>query len=212
MIYDINLISKSKKKASTNIIFVISLLSLFIITLLLFYGLYLPIQQKNKLINKMEEQKEQLLYLTEEEKNYIELKSKIDEISRFDEMLSLIKSSNLKITEIIKSMEENIPSDIMVNSLVLSADMLTIEGKASSYQDIAEYIIKLRKIERVVDVNFINSLKEDNKEDTNTVKIQPYKFTIYVRLNVSDILSDYLALQDKAASGTGEGVSIDETN
>jgi len=229
MIYDINLIPKAKKNVSSETIFITTTLSLCCIALLIYFGFYLPIQQKYSLSKQISEQENELLSYSDTQEQYSSILNQVNEFIRTDLTLGTLKSSNLKMTKILNEIEKNIPKNVIVKTMTLEEGLLTIEGNAPSYQNIAQCIVKLRNMENVLGVTFTNAMKEETMgeasiekmNEENTVgeipkesregKDQLNNFTIYVNFNVMDVLTELLTEQSAAMTTAGEETIQNET-
>lgn len=231
MIYDINLIPKTRKKVSNEAIFVTSALSLCCVAVIIYLGFFLPFQQKSTLSKQISDQENELLSYSDTQEQYFSLINQVEEISRTALTLDSIKSSNLKMTEIINDIESTTPKNIKIKTMSLSGGLLTMEGRASSYQEIAEYIVNLRNVENVQGITFTNATRDEGigevaieeatigentlekipEGNTDNVK-QFHNFTLYVNLNVTDVLTGLLAEQAADISNAGEETIQNETN
>jgi Tfp pilus assembly protein PilN len=225
MMYDINLIPKARKRVSGESIFITFALCLCIIAISTYFGFYLPLQQKYSLQKQITTQEMELESYANTQQIYTELSEQVDALNGEDILLNAIKSSDLKMTKLINDISENTPKGITLKSMILGDGKLTLEGLAPSYQEAAQYMVNLRGIENVQEVTILNAVKEENiGEDASQVNGTPdtdvsnkkaakpeelHSFTLYVSLNMMDILSEFLT--DQAAAETvEEGVTVTE--
>jgi hypothetical protein len=93
----------------------------------------------------------------------------------------------------------------------LQAGLLTIDGSTPTYTDVAKFIVKLRGVENVQEVSFMNASTESDSENPNIdgdTEIL-YNFTVYVRLNNPDAFTALLLLN--AVSEGSEGTASQTT-
>jgi Tfp pilus assembly protein PilN len=216
MIYDINLIPKSKVKSSANLNAALLILFVASAALLVTLGLYLPYQQKVSLKREIRNQEATLLTFTGTKDTYSSLQSQIEEVNGTDLLLDTIKSNNLKMTTILNNVENAIPKDIIISSMSLEAGMLTLVGTSPSYTEVAGFIVNLRKVDNVAGVAFMSASAEASAEAAGSNNTQDagqlFNFTVYVKFNVTDAFTGLLALQQAAGNLTQEEVASDETN
>lgn len=218
--YDINLIPKVKKKVSGESIFITTALCLCCFAFMGFFGFYLPIQQKLTLSDQIRAQEDELQSYSDTQDTYTLRVNQLNELKRTDIILNTLKTGKLKMTKIMNDIEMNIPQTIILQSMSFNAGLLTIEGTAPSYQDIAEYIVNLRSMENVLSVTFMNAIKEETmgqiimEEESSEVDTinqeEVHSFTIYVNLFTVDVISDLLSQQ--VADQTGKGGIANEIN
>lgn len=216
MIYDINLIPKSKVKSSANLN--VALLILFVTSaaLLVTLGFYLPYQQKLSLKREIRNQEATLLTFTGTQETYSSLQNQIEEVNSTDLLLDTIKSNNLKMTTIFNNVENSIPKDIIISSMSLEAGMLTLVGTSPSYTEVAGFIVNLRKVDNVAGVAFMSASAESSSEAAGSDNTQDagqlFNFTVYVKFNVTDVFTGLVALQQAAGNIAQEEAASDETN
>ena len=207
MSYDINLIPKSKKiiSSKTKSIAIIIYAGSTILGLL--FGLYLPLEQRSTLGSQVKQKENELSNYAGTGENYNLLLGQLDEIAQTDEILNSIKNGSLKATVVMKEIENNIPKSIRVKEMSLESGMLTIEGNADSFAEIAGFIVKLREIERVSEVSLISAAEDDTSLTGDLAgdnKAPVYNFTVYVKLNVTDGIAQF------AVENTNEEAVQDE--
>ena len=73
----------------------------------------------------------------------------------------------------------------------LNTGLLTIEGTSLTYKEISQFMVNLRKQEDVLSVTFKDAAAQD-EDDESAGQDQPQDFTIYVNLDVTDIIAEQL--------------------
>lgn len=216
MIYDINLIPKSKVKTTGNTNTLLLLSALAAVVLLGILGFYFPFQQKLALENQITEQKSTLLSYSDTEETFTSLQNSLDEINTTNQMMDTIESNNLKITDMLNDIETNMPKNIVIKAMTLDAGMLTIEGISPTYTEVADFIVNLRNIENVGSVSFM-SAQQDTSIGQGTSQLdsstkQLFNFTLYVKYNTEDALAQLIATQAKDVNAAEQEVAPNETN
>ncbi|MDF2537650.1 MAG: hypothetical protein K0S76_671 [Herbinix sp.] len=204
MIHDINLIPRVKKKASGELTFITITLVLGLMVLTIFYGFYLPMQQKNSLIAQITEQEAELLNYSGTQHLYLDLLNQVQNINNTDEIINTIKASNIEIAKFMRELEVNIPPKVIIKNMSLTDGILNMEGTAPSYKEIAQYIVNLRNMNSVYKVTLMGAKKEEANEATEA-------FTIYVSLISPEVVSELPAEQSVNDTSTVEEVTSHET-
>lgn len=198
MVYDINLIPKARKSTSQKNRLVWMVVVLLFAVLLSFFGFYLPIQTKLALIDEIGNQEKELLDYSTVNEEYTMLTARLEDIKRTEVMLKQLKDNSLLITDLLTDLEDCIPKDITIQSLALDEGMITLDGSSPDYEKIAQYIVNIRNIDRVIGVSFLSAATDqeiiDDGTATDDSKIL-YNFTLYVKLDVIDILPVLVASQ-----------------
>jgi Tfp pilus assembly protein PilN len=174
------------------------------------FGFYLPLQERNILSAQVREKEEELQAYSNTQEIYGTLMEQMTALSQTDLILDSIESNNLQMSNIMDNIESNIPEDIMINEMSLESGMITLEGTSLSFTEIASFIVKLRNMESVLEVSFLSAEEDEASMDEaleDSSLDQSFLFTIYVKLNVSDILS-----QINVGDGTEEEAVQNETN
>lgn len=202
MIYDINLIPKTKKKTSDESILVTTILILCLFILMGYYGVFVPLQNKYMIDKQIKAKEFELRAYSETLATYNTLLEQTSSLRETDMLLDSIKNDGLVMTELLNNIENSIPDKISFKRLNLTDNLLTVEATAPSYREVAQFIVKLRKFDQVENVIFMNA-KSDNENQT-------HDFTINITLNTTNIIN---SLQEDLSSIDLEGeVAANETN
>ena len=213
MIYDINLIPKNRKKSSGGGQFILALLLISCTVMIGVFGFYLPYRDKDMMNNIIKEQKKEIKNLSEVQHTYTKLLEERDNLIQTNVMLDTLKNTKLDINKVMEDVETRVPEHITVREISLDAGLLTLGGTSPSYTDIASFIVKLREIEGVIEVDFMNAVIEDGVSNSSEDSSKPMnKFAVYVRLDSRDVLTRLIQERADMLSTAVQGVVNNETN
>jgi len=82
-------------------------------------------------------------------------------------MSAMTRHNNEQALEFINNLEQALPTNCVIDSFTSNDENISIPGKASSYDDITEFIMNLKKIECIDDV-FVSSLSSMIDEKSGT--------------------------------------------
>ncbi|SEF52608.1 type IV pilus assembly protein PilM [Eubacterium ruminantium] len=103
-------------------------------------------------------------------------------------MSAMTRHNNEQALEFIQNLEQALPNNSLILSFQSSDTNITIPGTASSYDDIAELIINLKKISCIDDV-YVSSIASKIDEATNT-RLFDFQLTCeYAPLKLEDLLN-----------------------
>jgi Tfp pilus assembly protein PilN len=210
MIYDINLIPKTKKNTSSNTANISVLIFLLCILVIAVFGFYLPYLKKESLKDQIQDKEDELSSYSGTEDTFLSLMSESVKLNQANTLVEQIKSNKINMTEILSFLNDNTPDDLLVTSFSYETGLITIEGEASTYTEIAQFIVKLRNMNKVTAINFTHAEVEEESDvpdqSNNNKKIN--KFTLYVRLDVVDAFS---VIQQTEATKTSVENSPEDT-
>jgi Tfp pilus assembly protein PilN len=213
MIYDINLVPKNKKNATGRSNFLIILIGLFTVVVLAVFFFLFPLQQKLSLMNQIRDRENELEAYSEVQTEYSTLVSEADQLNQILTTLASLKGSRVKMTTLMDDIEGCMPKNITMKSIKLEDGLLTIIGSASTYREISQFIVNLRKMEDVQDVTFTNATVEDDRNGTESYQgynmEQLYDFTIYINYDYKNIIAE---LQQKEQAAMNEEVTDNEAD
>ncbi len=177
MKYDINLMPKNNDKSAIQTVIISLLLLLIIIGGLGYFCYYMPVQERNHLKADIKDLEDELASSSDLEQEYIELSDKVSKLLEIEIKLKNLKENNIKTTEIYDGLEKSIPKNITLDKIVLDeGGIITIEGYSPTHTDIAQFLVNLRKVDKVLVVEF-------QMLDNNNPK-KPNEFTIQLAWNV----------------------------
>ena len=102
-------------------------------------------------------------------------------------MSAMTRHNNEQALEFINNLEQALPTNCVISSFSSSDASISIPGVASSYDDITEFIMNLKKIECIDDV-FISSIGTAIDENTEAFVYQFALTCVYKPLQVDDLL------------------------
>ena len=104
-------------------------------------------------------------------------------------MSAMTRHNNEQALEFINNLEEALPVNCVISSFTSSDGGISIPGMASSYDDITEFIMNLKKIECIDDV-FVSSIASTIDEKTRTAVYQFTLTCVYKPLQLDDLLTE----------------------
>lgn len=213
MIYDINLVPKNKKNASGKSNFLIVLIGLFTVIILAVFFFLFPLQQKLSLIKQINALENELTAYSEVQTEYSSLVREEDHYNQVLTALDSLKGSRRKVTTLLDEIEGGMPKNAVMKSLNLEDGILTIVSSATSYREMAQFIVKLRSLEGVLDVTFTNATAQEEEYGTapkqGYLMEQPYDFTLYVKYDYTDPIAE---LMQREQTSKNEEVTHNEAD
>lgn len=202
---DINLIPKRNNIISAQMMFLVLLVSMGSFILMGYYGLYLPLNEKKELNDKIKQSQEELLLYSDVEETYISLLDQINNLNNINTVFELIKSNSLKMTQIFKDFQKNIPKDIVINKISYTNGELLMEGLSPTYKELAQYIVNLRKLDYVLNVGFTSAEYKTPVVDQNngTVASNGDEDNMYL-FNITVSLKTYIPPTVEPTSQDGD--------
>lgn len=204
MIYDINLIPRAKKKASNESVLLMTILGICLISVTLYFGVYIPINEKTSLEKQISVQEKELENFKKLEDTYLELLDQKVSIYATIATLDFIQDNKFEMTKIINYLEKEMPKAITLDKITLSGSVLNVEGTANSYREIAQFIIKLRKMDNVTNVTFLSAQAVDNE----SIQDEQQNFTIKVEIVNYDTLDQIINEAQNAGSTIQEEEAV----
>jgi Tfp pilus assembly protein PilN len=190
------------------------------------FGFYLPFQSKNSLNRNLEGLQKELDTYSEVYTTYSDLLSQESKLEQDNLMMDNIENGSFSLTGFLKGLEEDIPENVTISSISLDAGLITIQGNTPSYENIAEFIVKLRKLEDVSNITFLNAVKNEEGQqnpaadaikDNNT---EEYQYTLYINLKTQAVPQQLLQQdstvdmeeQESTMDTEEQGVTQDEAD
>ncbi len=202
MIYDINLVPKNKKNASGKINFLMLLIGLFGLVILAVFFFLFPLQQKLSLMKQIQDKEDELAAYSEVQTEYNTLVSEANKQNQILASLDLLKDSRVKMTTLMDDIEGCMPKNVIVKSIALEDGLITIIGSASTYKEMAQFMVNLRKMNGVIAVTFTNATAEEDANETESNHSysldQLYDFTIYVNYDIKNIIAELQQMEEAA--------------
>jgi Tfp pilus assembly protein PilN len=205
MRHDINLIPKRSRVISAKMMFLIILITISGIIITGLYGLYLPLKTKNELKNLIKEKQAELLLYDSVEENFKTLTDEINSIITIKAAFEALKINNLKMTQIFQDFQDNIPKNIVIENISYSNlnGELLMEGFSPAYKEIAQYIVKLRQLDYILDVGFTSAELEMDEMNADTgietdskADAAMHKFKLKVSLKTSGTITSVTDLPE----------------
>lgn len=188
---DINLIPKRNSIISAKMMFMVLVISMSGLILMGYFGLFLPLNEKRELKSTIKENEEELLLYSNVDATYAATLEQVENLVGLKTVFEALKNDNLKMTQTIKDLQENIPKNIIVNKIDYKDGELLMEGLSPTNKEIAQYIVKLRQLDYVLKVDFTSAevdVSLDNGTDTgNKKEDMMYLFKITVSLKTYNV-------------------------
>ncbi|MDE4541679.1 PilN domain-containing protein [Thermoanaerobacterium sp. R66] len=170
---DINLIPdeikslNEKRKKNT-----ITLIGFLIVAFVLIFILLLP----NIYINNLEKQKftlnNQLNSLKAKKDMYSTIKSKENYYLQKEKIIKDLSDKRLNMTEILNDISSNIPENVSIKDMKFNGSVLEITGDSYMNKYLSDFMLNLRKLKYVDDVNLLDTKKSDSGLIQYTLQIK----------------------------------------
>ncbi len=163
---EIKLLDEKRKKNT------VAMIGVLIATFALIFILLLP----NMYINNLEKQKSalntQLSSLKAKKDMYSTIKSKGDYYSEKEKIIKDLSNKKLNMTEILNDISSNIPENVSITNMKFNGSMLEITGDSYMNKYLSDFMMNLRKLKYVDDVNLLDTKKSDNGLIQYTLQIK----------------------------------------
>ncbi|MEG6565821.1 PilN domain-containing protein [Thermoanaerobacterium saccharolyticum] len=170
---DINLIPDEiklfdeKRKKNT-----FAMIGILITTFVFIFILLLP----NMYINNLEKQKSalnaQLSSLKAKKDMYSTIKSKENYYSEKEKIIKDLSNKKFNMTEILNDISSNIPENVSITGMKFKGSVLEITGDSYMNKYLSDFMMNLRKLNYVDDVNLLDTKKSDNGLIQYTLQIK----------------------------------------
>ncbi|HHV73752.1 MAG TPA: fimbrial assembly protein [Thermoanaerobacterium sp.] len=170
---DINLIPdevkllEEKRKRST-----FAMIGFLIVAFVLIFILLLP----NMYINNLEKQKftlsNQLNSLKAKKDMYSTIKSKENYYSQKEKIIKDLSDKRLNMTEILNDISSNIPENVSIKDMKFNGSVLEITGDSYMNKYLSDFMLNLRKLKYVDDINLLDTKKSDSGLIQYTLQIK----------------------------------------
>ena len=205
MMYDINLLTKNKKGDTGKVTTMMFVIGMIAAILLFLFGYISPINQRAILNNIIIAKQTELATFSKNDAEYAQLSEEVGSLTRLSTTLDVLNNNNSNMTELTKALEEKIPKNVTIESMSLESGVITIEGLSPTIKEIAQFVVKARGIKGVLDINFTSA--EVNSNTEVELNKMPYKFVIYITLDIEDVLT---SLENQAEAATTKGGAENE--
>lgn len=197
---DINLIVKRKQLTTPVPIVSVLLATFFVAVFAGYFGYYLPSLEKKLLQEEIATTEEKLNSYGDVDQQYNDALQKVNNLKLIAEAFDNLKNNDIKVSEIIKDFEEKFPESVILKEFDLNEGVITLNGIASKYDDVARLILKLRELDYVnsVRLSFIDSNIFNDEES--------YEFNVTVFLNITGDTPDETAGAANEGGGTNEAL------
>ncbi len=109
------------------------------------------------------------------------------ELAKMEQYQESVTSIEAPIFEILKTLEETVPSDISFTDVTFSEDgKITIKGMAKDEFVVADLLVVLKKNEKLADV-FLNSV---TKKEADNKKNSKYANVFNIECNSADLIKE----------------------
>lgn len=193
MVYDINLMPTARRGETSRIGFRMVLLGIAVAAVLVVcFGIY-PMQTKIRLLNKLQEQEQELLTYASVETDYIEASAEVSELTGTVQLLKDLHDNKKDINPILDQVEASMPKLVVIKTITIENGLVTIDGSSSNYKEIAQFIVNLRKVEDFKDVIFTSALVQEDSSLEDNKKETRYDFTVFTKYEFMDIIGEQAA-------------------
>jgi type IV pilus assembly protein PilN len=155
---DINLIPKeikdkkinSRKKINNTIICIVSIC--VFLSIILIPNLYMKILNRN--INVLDTKLKQMKTVSELDNK---IQNNIDYLRQKQALIKKLKVKKFDMAEILKDLSLNIPEKVSINEIKYKDNVVEISGEAISNKDISYFMLNLRALKYIEDINLVSS-------------------------------------------------------
>lgn len=148
------------------------MIGFLIVAFVLIFILLLP----NMYINNLEKQKftlnNQLNSLKAKKDMYSTIKSKENYYLQKEKIIKDLSDKRLNMTEILNDISSNIPENVSIKDMKFNGSVLEITGDSYMNKYLSDFMLNLRKLKYVDDVNLLDTKKSDSGLIQYTLQIK----------------------------------------
>lgn len=148
------------------------MIGFLIVAFVLIFILLLP----NIYINNLEKQKftlnNQLNSLKAKKDMYSTIKSKENYYLQKEKIIKDLSDKRLNMTEILNDISSNIPENVSIKDMKFNGSVLEITGDSYMNKYLSDFMLNLRKLKYVDDVNLLDTKKSDSGLIQYTLQIK----------------------------------------
>lgn len=203
---DLNLLQKKESKVSPHVLFLGSVLVISLISVIGYFFVYIPNDERSKAIANLNNKKAQLASYTGINEEYDAVLGKIKILKGQFSVIESLGSMNVKLTERIAHIGQGIPVNIIIDSISYTSGVMDIAGVADDMETISQFMVNLRKMDHVIGVQLSHAIQEEeeqSKEDAESNEIvnkYRFKLTVIYTFFTTDDIQD----NDQPEEGGGE--------
>lgn len=160
---DINLIpqelkdNKIKKKQQIRNIF-FGIIIIFIVSLLIIF----PVAYESKLNNDLKTLNDNLNSLKSTSNLNLDIKNAINYLNQKQSIIKNVESKRIDMAGILSDVALNVPDRVSISSIKYDRNLLEISGDGYINTDVANFMLNLRRLKYVEDVELISVQASDN--------------------------------------------------
>jgi len=160
-LYEIN----RKKRVMNLISFVV--MACIIIFILLLPQIYIRnLESERAVLNS------QLNNIKDKKDAYSELQNKMKYYSSKQSIIKKLSKKKIDITEILNDISSNIPDNVSMTDIKFSGNMIEITGDAYMNKYLSDFMLNIRKLSYVDDIDLLDTKKSDNGLIQYTLQIK----------------------------------------
>lgn len=210
---DINLLPKKKSGEITKLAtgFIIAIFVLLGIVAVVF--VYMPNMERRRIRKEIEQKKSELAEQTATKEEYNKLNEEFNFLKERNMVFNNIIDRNIAFSGILEDFELIIPTSIVLDELAYTSGFLNIKGTTPSPLELSQFMVNLRKLDKVVLVSLSTMEFEpvQNTEEDNT-ELYTFELSVLFYEDVEeDTEEDFEENIDSQEDTTGESDSEEVT-
>ena len=170
MVYDINLLPRGKRNESSKIGIRMLMVGILCAMILIGGFLFYPLRVKVSLMNKLRTQEQDIVNYAAVEEEYNAVSAEVARLNNLQSTLEELRASKKNISPLLDEIEECMPRQITLTSVQAENGLLTINGEAEIYKQIAQFMINLRGMKEAQSVTFTTATVEETTPGTDSLK------------------------------------------
>ena len=161
--HDINLIIRNKKYI--NYSYVKKMFIFLLLYLIVYLGIYIPLQKKQALSNQLLLQKDKAEYLQRVNKEYENKYENLDKVIQKENQLVKIVKNKYKWSDVLKVIDGCIPASVHISSISYDDNVILLEGISNNNIDIIDFYSNIKNSDMFWSVK-INNITGDRGKGT----------------------------------------------
>ncbi|WP_223814549.1 PilN domain-containing protein [Thermoanaerobacterium thermosaccharolyticum] len=163
---EIKLYELNRKRRTKNLIGCIAMLCIIIAILLLPQMYIHNLKSERAVLNS------QLNNIKDKKDAYSELQNKMKYYLSKQSIIKKLSKKKIDITKILNDISYNIPDNVSMTDIKFSGNMIEITGDAYMNKYLSDFMLNIRKLSYVDDIDLLDTKKSDNGLIQYTLQIK----------------------------------------
>ncbi|MBE0067732.1 PilN domain-containing protein [Thermoanaerobacterium thermosaccharolyticum] len=163
---EIKLYELNRKRRTKNLIGCIAMLCIIIAILLLPQMYIHNLKSERAVLNS------QLNNIKDKKDAYSELQNKMKYYLSKQSIIKKLSKKKIDITKILNDISSNIPDNVSMTDIKFSGNMIEITGDAYMNKYLSDFMLNIRKLSYVDDIDLLDTKKSDNGLIQYTLQIK----------------------------------------